>query len=363
MALAPPRVEPFPLYSARGSHRELGRQHGEQARGQIQAHLATVQAGLGLTTPDLTTRARRFEPLFARYCAHLLEEIAGLAEGAAIPFAGALAVNVRGALGLPPDGGCTSFVIGRQAAARGEVLIGQNSDMLPENRDFAYVLRLEPESKPAMLMWTFGGMVGYHGLNAAGVAHMANDLGDGGPGKRFALPHYPLKRLMLECTTLHEVLEVLRRVPLWFNGNYVLCDGQGGILDVEATSVGPEVLEDDGRGWIAHTNHYCATRYAIPENAAATYADSFPRLDRIRALLAEHAPHVTVDDVKDALADHCGFPAGICRHARADDPSDGFETAGVTVAGLVAEPERGLLHVAPGNPCASPFTTYALSAA
>ncbi|MEZ4571425.1 MAG: hypothetical protein R2849_14065 [Thermomicrobiales bacterium] len=41
--------------------------------------------------------------------------------------------------------------------------------------DFGYVLHLKPDDKPETLFWTFGGMIGYHGLNAAGVAQFAND--------------------------------------------------------------------------------------------------------------------------------------------------------------------------------------------
>jgi isopenicillin-N N-acyltransferase-like protein len=354
--------KPFPLYTARGSHFELGRQHGERAREQIQAHLAALQRSTGLETADFEARALRFQPLFQEYCPHLLAEIDGLAGGAAISVAGALAVNIRGALGATPDEGCTAFVIGRHGTANGEVLIGQNSDMLPENLDYAYVLRLEPEHGPPMLMWTFGGMLGYHGLNACGVAHFANDLGDGGPPRRFALPHYPVKRMLLERRSMAEAVAVLQRAPLWINGNYVLCDGAGTILDVEATSAGPELIDDGGRGYITHSNHYCAPRYATPANAAATYADSFPRLNRMNALLTERYGALTVDDLKAALADHAGYPTAICRHAQTADSNAGFETAGVTVAALIAEPERGLLHIAPGNPCTNEFVTYALSA-
>lgn len=357
-----PAVQPFPLYSARGSHRDLGLQHGEQAREQIRAHLESLQRSLDLTTTAFEQRALSFQPLFEEYCPHLLEEIEGLAHGAGISLAGALAVNTRGALGVAPDSGCTAFVIGREATERSETLIGQNSDMLPESMEYAYVLRLQPDDKPAVLMWSFGGMIGYHGLNSEGIAHMANDLGDGGPGKRFAMPHYPVKRMMFECSTIAGVVDLLRRVPLWFNGNYVLCDGAGSILDVEATSAGPELIEDDGRGYIAHSNHYCSPRYATEENAASTYADSFPRLKRMEAMLAERAGSITVEDLQDMLSDHSGYPASICRHASSSDPRAGFETAGVTVASLIAEPERGRLHVAPGNPCTNPFTTYELDA-
>lgn len=354
-------ADPFPFYTARGSHRELGRQHGEQARDQIHAHLEAIQRSTRLARQTLESRALQFKPLFETHCPHLLEEIKGLAAGAGISLADALAVNIRGALGTVTDEGCTSFVAGRESTASGEVLIGQNSDMLAENGDFAYVLRLEPVDKPAVLIWTFGGMIGYHGLNSAGVAHMANDLGEGGPARRFAMPHYPVKRMALECSTLAEVTDLFRRIPLWFNGNYVLCDGEGAILDIEATSAGPELITDEGRGFIAHSNHYCSDRYANPGNAAATWLDSFPRLDRMTALLEERNGALTLDDLKQALADHDGYPRAICRHAQPEHNDTDFETAGVTVAGLIAEPEQGRLHVSAGNPCQSGFTTYSLN--
>ena len=49
----------------------------------------------------------------------------------------------------------------------------------------AYVLHLQPRNKPEVLIWTFGGMIGYHGMNSVGIAHFANALG-GGPAGKFA---------------------------------------------------------------------------------------------------------------------------------------------------------------------------------
>jgi hypothetical protein len=41
----------------------------------------------------------RFLPLFEQHCAHLVNEVHGLAEGADVPFADALVVQIRGELG------------------------------------------------------------------------------------------------------------------------------------------------------------------------------------------------------------------------------------------------------------------------
>ena len=150
-----------------------------------------------------------------------MDEIRGLAEGAGVTFADAMAVNIRGELGQVKEGGCTAYAVKRQ----GEILIGQNSDMTTEIPPLAYVLHLKPADKPEVLIWTFGGMLGYHGINSAGIGQFANALG-GGPRGQFGMPHYPVKRMMLECRTSAEVVDLLRKIPLASNGNYVMCDSK-----------------------------------------------------------------------------------------------------------------------------------------
>jgi hypothetical protein len=210
-----------------------------------------------------------------------------------VALAEALAVQVRGELAQLPFEGCTTFVISADGTASGQILIGQNSDVEPELEAFAYVLRLQPEGKPTALLWTFGGMIGYHGLNAVGVAHFANSLG-GGPAWQVGLPHYPIKRLMLEQRTVDEVLALLRRVPVCSSANYVCCDGAGRIADVELTPAGFALLEDQGAGFLAHSNHFVCGPYAGPDTDAASVPDSFPRLARLRELLAGRYGRVTV---------------------------------------------------------------------
>jgi isopenicillin-N N-acyltransferase-like protein len=351
--------EAYPLFTARGGHRELGREHGEQARSRVRGFLDYLGQTLRLARTEVETRALRFLPLFERHCPHLLDEVRGLAEGAGVPLAEALAVQVRGELGPVSAEACTTFVVSGRGTVTGRVLIGQNSDMDPEIGEFGYVLRLEPEGKPTLLMWTFGGMLGYHGLNAAGVAHFANALG-GGPAWRFGLPHYPVKRLMLEQHTVDEVLGVLRQVPVCSSGNYVLCDGHGCIADVELTAEGFALLPGEGEGFLAHTNHFLCGPCAGPASDAASVPDSFPRLRRMRELLRSRFGRLTVEDLKRFLADHAGEPTSICRHPHEGPDHPSVSARGRTVASLIAEPAAGRLHVARGNPCGAAYTSYGL---
>lgn len=350
-AAANRNVDPpvYPLFRVRGSHREMGRQHGEQAAEYVRRHLDVMTSSQKLSRDALRLRAQHFKPLFEKYCPHLLDEMRGLAEGARVTLPEAMACSIRGELGNTQAEGCTTYVIGRTGTAEKEVIAGQNSDMNGDVPPMAYVLHLQPQNKPEVLIWTFGGMIGYHGMNSAGIAHFANALG-GGPASRFAMPHYPVKRLMLECTTAQQAVDLLAQIPLASNGNYVLCDGHGKILDVEATTSGPEVIEERGSGFIAHTNHYLSSRYANRENFEKSWQDSFPRITRMNSLIASRRGRVSVEDLKAFLKDHSGHPVSICRH-------DGDSR---TVASLIAEPARRRMHVAVGNPCQSAYKTYSM---
>lgn len=349
----------YPCYEAQGSHRQLGRQHGAAARAHIRGFLDYLAATLNLTRAQLQARALRFLPLFESSCPHLVDEVRGLSEGAGVPFAEALATQIRGELAEVGDGACTTFVVGGRGTTTGDVLIGQNSDVEPELEEFAYVLRLRPEGKPAVLMWTFGGMIGYHGLNSRGVAHFANSLG-GGPAWRLALPHYPVKRLMLEQRSLGDVLEMLQSVRVCSSGNYVLCDGEGAIGDVELTAEGFVVQEDGGAGFLVHSNHFLCAPHACAASDAASVPDSFPRLDRIRQLIGSHFGRLSVETMQQVLADHDGSPTSICRHPHSGPDHSSVSARGRTTASLIAEPAQGRLHVSRGNPCQTAYATYRL---
>src|SRR5688572_19774362 len=89
------KVVEYPLYRAKGTHRELGRQHGEQAADHIQRHLDVICKGSKLSRAGLRTRAAAFQSMFDRYCPHLLEEMRGLGEGAGVTFEEAMACSIR----------------------------------------------------------------------------------------------------------------------------------------------------------------------------------------------------------------------------------------------------------------------------
>jgi isopenicillin-N N-acyltransferase-like protein len=348
---------PFPYFEVAGTPYELGRQHGRLAGPQVRAFVEKLIDTAGRPREEVLQAALQFVPLFERHCPLLLEEVRGLAAGAELSFAEALLPQIRGEIsGVRAETACTSFAISGEHTDTGGILIGQTSDMEREWEQYFLVLRLAPSDGPHILMWTFAGQLGYHGLNELGVAHFANSLA-GGPSplsRPGGLPHYPVKRRLYECRTRDEVLTMWRNLPVCSSGNYMLATGDREIFDMEITPLGLAVLEAE-EGRLGHANHFLSPSFRSPDTDRCALPDSFPRQDRIDELLREPGggPH-SVSSLKELVSDHRAFPHGICRHAGETSADT------VTVAALIAEPERGRLHVALGRPCAGDWTVYAL---
>lgn len=150
----------YPLVRAVGSHRKLGRQHGERVAEKIKSHVEIIAAEGHLSRDNLRERALAFQPLFDEYCPHLFEEINGLAKGARIPLAETLAVNIRGELSYAATEGCTSYAIGGAGTSNRQILAGQISDTGPNASSLGHVLHFKPRNKRELLMCTFRGMNG-----------------------------------------------------------------------------------------------------------------------------------------------------------------------------------------------------------
>lgn len=365
---APPRR--YPLIDVAGSAYERGVQHGRAAGELIRRypdilrHVLAAEARLRdpasepreLSDRELMERALLFLPSFEQFAPAQVTEIRGIADGAEIPFGLALLVNVRAEVGLfdrrtSALTGCTAFAVGRAATANGGVLLGQNQDQSSVMDELVVMLRIEPERGPRILTATFAGLIGYGGINSAGVGFMHNSLANA--TWRLGLPHYPLKRAFLEQESIAGCLAALDRAPLASCANYVLVD-RAQILDVETTPDGYAVV-GSGTSWVAHTNHFRDVSLAADERLLASLPDSASRCRRIDALLGERSGQVTLDDAKRWLSDHDGYPDSICRHPTTDAP-----TAMASIYSIIAEPDKGLLHIAAGTPCNHPYHTYSL---
>ena len=340
-------MQTFPLVRVRGTARQMGIQHGEQAALLIERYLRWIEKSTGLDRDALGQRARAFLPFIESLNPLLLNEIRGIAEGASISFEHALLCQVRGeAIHAPLSDGCTAFALTRSATVDGHALAGQNQDLPLEFSDLGIVLHIEPtDGRPRVLTFTFAGQLGYMGTNEHGVSHFANGLAD--YEWKLGLPHYPLKRTLFEQRDVASCLQVVEKHHMCSAANMVFCDGNDDIADVEIRPEGIALFDDDHADKRLHTNHYITERFSPFETHGAT--DSAPRIRRIRQLVSEHWGQLDVELIKEILADHEGDPGAICRHGAGGTHS---------ICGYIAEPARGRLHVRRGHGCTGTWTAY-----
>ena len=336
----------FPLIEVAGSSYQMGLQHGQKARDLIRKYLVWVEKLTGKPLDLLCQNALRFEYPIKTLSPKYMEEVHGLADGAGISLGEAMLCQVRSEASRIPERACTAFALKGEATAYGDLLLGQNQDLEPEFADVAIILRVCPnDSRPRALMFSFAGQLGYSGLNQFGVAHFCNALYgfDWRPG----VPHYPLKRILLEQRTVGDSLELIRQHPVCSAANLVLGDGCGTIADIEIRPDGVAPT-DDGHGDLRlHTNHYLSGRFK--PLTSDVLPDSAARLDRMRTLVRKAWGTITVDTLKEFLADHEGDPAAICRHGANNLHS---------ISGYIADPAKGLLHIRRGHGCVGTWTTY-----
>jgi isopenicillin-N N-acyltransferase-like protein len=362
---------PYRLIDVEGGPYERGVQFGRACSDLIARYPDVLRAVLSqearlrdpeapttmLSRDELARRALRFLPAIERFSPDYVAELRGVAAGAELPFELALLANVRGEVGLfdrkpaAPVEGCTAFAVGREATADGGVLIGQNQDQSPLNEQMVVVLRVTPDRGPRILTATFAGLLGYGGINSAGIGIMQNALATS--AWKLAMPHYPMKRAFLEQDRVAACVAIAERVDLASSGNYVLVDRERAIC-LETTPDGHAVL-DSAAGRIAHTNNFIDATLARDDRLVRSLPDSCNRLARMESLLRASRTGIRLEDAMGWLRDHADRPRSICRHF---DAAHG--NALKSIYAIICEPDKGRLHITRGNPCSSAFFTYKL---
>jgi isopenicillin-N N-acyltransferase-like protein len=390
---------PFDLLEVAGSYREIGRQIGEGARPLIERRVALFEAdferfagGMSLSTAEALTR-----PLLAaaeRRLPQYVEELCGLAEGAAVPFTRILLMNCGEELTctLPLEPGhCTSLAL----AGEGRTVVAHNEDW--EEQDIAHqlLLRIAAPDGTRILAMTTAGLLAMTGLNSHGLAFGANTVyareeradapaGDVPPGApaaapdesrhaapgeapagtplaalRPGVPNSLVCRWMLDAPTRGEATARALLSERARGSNHLCGQAGGRIWDVETSASRASVTEGgavtDGWEWLAHANHYLTAEMLEVEGSTST--GSRLRYARACALLGEGLGR-GVDPVELAgavLRDHADAPTSICGHG-----GEGPDAPSPTTASMIWELEERRMHVCAGPPCENPYRVVSL---
>jgi isopenicillin-N N-acyltransferase-like protein len=366
----------LPVVSVSGSPPECGAAYGEATRERTQANLAAYQRRFrdqaGLDRLALRAAGEAFRAATLAHHPRIAAMLDGLAAAAAVPVAELYALNARTELlyGHPdPAGeGCTAVGVLGTHTATGQLLLGQNWDWHPDQREAMLLLRTTDERGHTVLTLAEAGMLAKAGLNSAGVGQcltmLACDRDGLGAARPPGVPYHVLARATLEADSLGWALRVACRTPR--NASINLLLGQAGDRAVDGEIINLELVPGDA-GWlhpadglVTHANHL-ETGLPVHDIQRDWGGSSLFRAARARRLLAETvaAGKTTPDDLAAVFADHASYPHAICRHPDQRLPLLEFSQ---TVCSVLLDLSGRRFGIAAGPPCQHAYTWLDLAA-
>lgn len=350
----------FPIIHVSGSPHDIGCQHGELARAQIQVSIENYRRMFldysNITWDTAREYALTFISAIEAYDPDLMEEIRGIAEGAGVSLAEILALNVRseivlqgGQVASSLDGGCTSCAFTPWITDTRETLLAQNWDWKLTEKEGCIVLHIQQAHKPDILMITEAGIIGKIGFNSAGVGVALNALASDKRTDAQTVPLHVALRGVLNSNTLADAIQAAGRMPLACCANFMMAGAAGQAVSVEIGPGDLDVLYAED-GWVSHTNHFYGPRMVtLRDTGRIALPDSYLRLGRIQELIRRRTGEkVSVKDIQEFLRDHMGCPDSICRH---EDPLEPEEKRLGTIFSIIMNLDRREMLFTPGNPC------------
>jgi isopenicillin-N N-acyltransferase like protein len=349
-----------PFLRVTGEPFEVGYQHGSARAAALRAFLGDHLARVGRLTPaPVSLQAMRpdlnaYGAKIAAAAPRLSEEIDGLARGAGIPRELAVLLQVRreiiGYQRVPSrvSGDCTTYA-SLSAGPGGSPVLAQTVDLNGDLDDQIAVLDVELSgSGRRALVLSFGGLLGYLGVNSEGLAIGLNLVlgGDWHPGLP---PYLAIRHLLDNAGCVADGVALLRTLPLASSRSLTLCDATTAVT-VEILGDTLRVIEGDN---LVHTNHFLH-----PDLASQDQLNVFARNSSLLRLKAAAAG---LSDLAEA-----GPCAGVEEHFAllAQPPVCVADTGDIrrekTVAAVVLLPAQGELHLRPGDPSASATLAFRL---
>ena len=370
-----------PFVQATGEPFDVGYQHGAARADALRAFIDDDLCRINRLAPAPVS-VESLRPMLAEYGAviaaatpRLSEELDGLARGAGISRELAVLLQVRreiiGFQRVPARGDCTTYA-SLSAGPDGGPVLAQTVDLNGNLDDQIAVLDVglsgsarsgsarsgsalsgsaRSGSARRALVLSFGGLLGYLGVNSDGLAIGLN-LVLGGEWRPGLPPYLAIRHLLDSAGCVADALAMLRDLPLASSRSLMLCDPTS-IACVEILDNELRLVESAPQ---AHTNHFLHPDFArFDELNVFARNSSLLRLKACEAGLAGFGESAAGADVEEHFAlltqpAICVADVGDIRRER-------------TVAAVVLLPDRGEMHVRPGDPSRSSTRTFRLASA
>jgi isopenicillin-N N-acyltransferase-like protein len=359
-ACSKPPQPPFPELEASGFPGDLGLAQGRAFVSQIRANLEFYLRWLSPSgqIPDdrLFELARGFAPVLEERFPSMLEEIDGIARGAAMRLEEILLINARtdilalveAELVAEKVPACTALAIQGRVHGKQVLVLCQNWDWDPVLAEAPVVLRLRPSNGPALVTLVEAGMIGKIGFNEHRLGVCLNFLShqaDGRP-EDFGVPIHCLLRAAMDCSSIEEAVTTVASAPRCASANFMLAqnNAEGPLaLDLEISADAVATLRGGDAG-LVHTNHFLDPELALGCTSGRG-PSTMTRFATAEKLLADLEPTVA-DPVRRAqmvLESRAELPYPISREHNPDPSSS-------TLAGIIMDLTRNRFLLTKGAP-------------
>ncbi len=395
----------FPRIVAGGEPFAAGSQYGKAARTRIRISIlnyAAAFAWCGIDWEETKRRARAYRGVIGDLSGDLVDEMRGIADGAAVDFDDILALNVRTellpatfakplrrsarikrgvalarnatrgldhpelsaapALRTPIDAlsECTAIAVSRHASADGVSWLAQNWDWMGWQREAVCIVK-----NVQFITLTEGGMLAKIGVNRHGLAVGLNILRsqDDQAENATGMPvHIVLRYLLEQAESVPAAQKWLEAQSFSSSSNIMAADVGGTVAAFELSPRGCARV-DGQHGIVLHTNHFLHARCAPLEGNDSAALSSQPRLACISQTVADWARagvRPGLPELKAALSqvrEEIDNTNGSI--ARKPDMRLPIELRTESVAGIAIDCATRTLHIAPQIPTIDGFTQIA----
>jgi isopenicillin-N N-acyltransferase-like protein len=339
-------------YEPKHTARERGRAHGEAFRGMI-AEVAAIRMELCLKVGGFRSEAevraisKDHVPILERFDRELAEELAGIAEGAALSVEDVVVLNHY--TDLRDLGSKTAMTEECSAVyARGSAaLLGQTWDMHGSAEGYVMMLGVPARGdRPAAWLLSITGCLGMTGLNSRGVGITINNLKslDAVPG----IVWPALVRRALDVQSAAEARDVVLKAPLG-SGHHYLVASEHAAYGIETSGTERRVVFTDehtaSASVFVHTNH-CLDPIVAAKSTTAGSHTTVERYDVLSRSIDER-PIFDRADLWTRLGSHETYPRAVCTHMSSPSVPHESKTCGGIVMDLRAREvwaASGCLH-------------------
>lgn len=331
----------------RGSAREQGRQHGEALDRVIVEIVGEVLTWEKWDPVKVDPLLDTVSANLSSHAPHLLEEMAGIAEGSGTSYRDILAYNALADVWMVHQF-CTATAW--SDTPEGAVL-GKTND-IGQGKEKYHQPFVRRSGQGAAAVWaTWPGTVWANCfVNGGGLAFGGGSLAMQARNLAGVPSNCMLRLIMDECASGAEVVALCERVPTMHHpAHLVLGEASGTVMALELTPEGVFVCQPPGASVVRGTNHFCPGPFAGRDTSSPELLEnSRNRFDNLRRLAAA-LPHSS-DGMLTLIRDH-SVPGQICQHGNAGMWSS---------TGYVAVPRERRLLVGRGQPCEATYAEHVL---